>query len=254
MNAKSNNASRSIPRIGLMMWLAGCLLSALTGAGAGFAIARSLHNPHPASDNYAETHRGHLSRLDTNASPGRVVFLGSSTFQALDTAAISPLALNLGMGGDTLPRLTTRAQAYGSIAQAGAIVINIGLNDIMNTCRRVEGQALQALFRLIPDDTPLIVLDMQGVSPGRHGARCDGRVANLIADSNIALATQCTQRPKCRVVANPIPADVDALASEQLHEPDGIHLSPSAYAQLKLRLRDALAELAPALAQQAARS
>lgn len=249
MNGKLIPVHRTGFRIGLITCLAGSLLSAT--AGAGFAFMYDRHNSPSATELYAETHRGHLQRLDANANPGRVVFLGSSTFQGLDTAAISPVALNLGMGGDTLSRITARARDYGSISQAGAVIMNIGLNDIMHTCRAISGEVLQALFELIPESMPLMILGIQGVSPRRHGARCGGGVTGLIAETNMTLANRCAQAPNCRFVTNPIPADIDAIASQTLHEPDGIHLSPSAYTELKHRLRDALAAAAPNLAQPA---
>lgn len=224
------------------------VVAGLIGLALGFAGARLLEsrNARPAAS-FMETQRGHLARLDGASLPGRVVFLGSSTFQGLDVSAVTPLGLNLGLGGETIVALAKRIETYRAPAQARAVVINAGLNDLMQRCRLPEA-GLDSVFAHIPPATPTIVLGVQGVDPARHGTRCDGQIPRLIADLNRSLAAACARRPHCSYVAHPIaPAD-NAPEVASLRENDGIHLSPAGYRKIIEALRTAIARIDPALA------
>lgn len=232
-----------------LRWILVCAaLSGIAGLAAGFVGARLLEDrtSQPESG-FMATQRGHLARLDGASAPGRVVFLGSSTFQGLDVSAVTPLGLNLGIGGDTLPGLAKRITGYRSLQRARAVLINIGLNDLMQRCKHPD-TPLDTLLAQIPATVPVAVLGVQAVDPGRHGARCDGRIAQLIAEFNAAQARACAARPQCRFVPHPAtPGDPRATIGRWL-EQDGIHLSPAGYLELAGALRGALSHIDPALA------
>lgn len=233
------------PRRTVLIAAAGALVAGfLAGAFSGRAFERMTSAP---AASFMETQRGHLARLDGASLPGRVVFLGSSTFQGLDVSAVTPLGLNLGLGGETIVALAKRIETYRAPAHARAVVINAGLNDLMQRCRLPEA-GLDSLFAHIPPATPTIVLGVQGVDPARHGTRCDGQIPRLIADLNRSLAAACARRPHCSYVAHPIaPAD-NAPELAALRENDGIHLSPAGYRKIIEALRTAIARIDPALA------
>ena len=221
--------------------------SALAGAFAARALER--HNGSTAST-FMDTQRGHLSRLDGASLPGRVVFLGSSTFQGLDVSAVTPFGLNLGLGGDTLPGLVKRAEQYRALGEAHAVFINIGLNDLMQQCR-LPDMPLSTLLSLVPPPTPVIVAGTQGVAPSQHGERCSEQINTLVTRLNQQFASVCAQRHGCTFVSHPITPGVDSPEIRQLQDPDGIHLSANGYRVLIDRLRKVLYTIEPALAAQA---
>ena len=195
---------------------------------------------------FIDAQSGHLRRLDRGSANGRVVFLGSSTFQGLDVSSITPLGLNLSMGGDTLPNLVKRSAGYRSLATARAVVINVGLNDLLKRCVLPE-TTIQVLFSLIPANTPVVVVGVQEI-PGTETARpCNGkRLSLLISELNSQLSQSCNQRNTCRFVPNPVTFALDESARKERLETDGIHLSPAGYTRLSSDIRSALASVANA--------
>lgn len=219
------------------------LLTLAATAAAGYLSGQRHATP---ADTFAAVQAGHLARLDRSAQPGHVVFLGSSTFQALDTAAITPTALNLSIGGDTTADLLDRARSYRSLASATAVWLNIGFNDMMQRCASPRG-SLPQVFDLVPAGTPLFVLAIQNVSAERLLQRCDGRLSALIDTYNGELATACAARPACQFVPHPANAHLGSARHASWIESDGIHLSPTGYAALIDTMRGVLHAAAPSL-------
>lgn len=200
----------------------------------------------PACDknaNFMEIQSGHLRRLDRTSSDGRVVFLGSSTFQGLDTSAITPVGLNLSIGGDTLSSLHRRSTGYKSIEAARAVVINIGLNDLMQTCDLPE-PTIRPLLALVPKATPVVLIGVQAIETKTKPAICDGKtMSEIISSFNKQLLQACNDRKSCQFIDNPIASNLDEVARKDLMEEDGIHLSPLGYAHLSRKITSALSNL-----------
>lgn len=205
-------------------WLVG-----LTGA-----LLYARWHPCP-TDDFREVQAGHLRRLDGNAEKGRVVFLGSSTLQGLDTGSVTARPLNLGLGGDTVQGLLERLRTYSSPKDASAIVLNIGLNDIV---RGVEVDRLpyQRLLGELPGHVPLFVLGLQAVR--RAAPDEEERINRAVVEANARLSALCAVRRSCRYLGNPVNS---AARSEPLWEPDGLHLSAAGYARLRAALVQGLA-------------
>ena len=225
----------------------GILVAVTVAAIAGFFAGNSYVSRSVSDDNtrFIETQNGHLRRLDRGSSDGRIVFLGSSTFQGLDTSAVTPVGLNLSVGGDTLSNLVRRASEYRSLATARAVIINIGLNDLMQTCNQPETK-IESLFALVPALTPIVLVGVQTVTATRKPAACNGdgvRLSELIAALNDQLIRACNNRKLCQFVENPIVSTLDEAARRDMMEADGIHLSPTGYALLAYKIRNALSNL-----------
>ena len=220
-------------------------IAAIIAMIAGF-IAAQAYLPRSACDNntnFIETQKGHLRRLDRASSNGRIVFLGSSTFQGLDTSAITPLGLNLSMGSDTLSNLVRRASEYRSLATARAVVINIGLNDLMQTCSQPETK-IQSLLALMPTATPIVLVGVQAVTAARKPAVCgEVPLSALISSLNDQLLQACNDRKQCQFIENPIVFALDEATRREMMEADGIHLSPTGYALLSKKIRNALSNI-----------
>lgn len=195
---------------------------------------------------FRTTQQGHLRRLDGSSAEGRVVFLGSSTFQGLDTSSVTPAGLNLSVGGDTLEGLIKRSAAYRSLATARVVIVNIGLNDLMRTCTQPE-VPIEHLFRLFVPETPIIVLGVQGVREAENARRCDRGLAKLIDEFNRNLLNACSTRKNCQFTPNPVATNMDKNTMKSLQESDGVHLSQRGYQALSHALRNSLSRVDPSL-------
>jgi len=130
----------------------GGILAAVTVAAiAGFFAGNSYVSRSVSDDNtrFIETQNGHSRRLDRGSSDGRIVFLGSSTFQGLDTSAVTPVGLNLSVSGDTLSNLVRRASECRSLATARAVIINIGLNDLSRRATNQKPRSSHCLLSFL---------------------------------------------------------------------------------------------------------
>lgn len=222
------------PCLGRSKLLIGTVLIAATLMGCG---AKSQ----AAGESFATTMAGHLSRLDSITSSPRVLFLGSSTFQALDTAAVTPKALNLSIGGETLTELGKRVSSYRNVKVALATVLNSGFNDLASNCQALNRAQLDALLGQLPQQAPLLVLGLQTPSEGVLASRCAGRLEALIQEANSALKAVCESRTHCRFINHPTSLATASQRADLLSQ-DGIHLSTLGYAHLVKVLRGALPE------------
>lgn len=219
------------------------LVTALIGMIAGCVVCYQFNFRAHEQPGFAKTHRGHLARLDRSSQPGRVVFLGSSTFQGLDVSSVTPFGLSLSLGGDTLPSMLMRASGYESIKQARSVVINIGLNDIIQNCAVPYGQ-VKRIVDLVPADIPVIILGVQEVvSSSNKFLWCDGRVNDLVAELNREFERICLSEPRCRFVVHPVTTNRMLGAKDTFFDSDGVHLSPDGYKVLIESLKKALAEM-----------
>lgn len=191
---------------------------------------------------FFDIQRDHVRRLDSASVAGRVVFLGSSTFQGLDTSSVTPFGLNLSIGGDTLAGLIERSASYRSLATARAVIVNIGLNDLARDCAQPEAQ-IEELFRLVPAETPVIVLGVQGVQERAPARRCERVFAKLIDEFNQQLLNACSNNNNCQFVSNPVASNMNPHTMKFLQEADGVHLSQRGYQALSHALRDALSRI-----------
>lgn len=72
-------------------------------------------------------------RQAQNLPAGTIVFFGDSQIQGLAVTAISPNAVNFGIGHQQLQRLAKRIGDYPGLAQTEKIVIGVGINDLLHT-------------------------------------------------------------------------------------------------------------------------
>lgn len=88
-------------------------------------------------------------RQAQNLPPGSVLFFGDSQIQGLSVTAISPKAVNFGIGHQQLQRLAQTISNYPGLTHADKIVIGIGINDLLQATlsepEKVIRQLLDAL-------------------------------------------------------------------------------------------------------------
>jgi lysophospholipase L1-like esterase len=211
----------------------GVALAAATAAAAWSGLQRVAPPLDPAARTAARL--AVLAQADAAAPPGRVVFLGSSTFERLDAAALHPQALNLGLGGDTVAGLESRLRGYRSPAAAAAIVLNIGMNDLLQG-RDVAQVDVDRLLGGLPPTVPLVVVGLPAVRVA--DAAREARLHEAARQLDTRFMALCERRPPCRWVPHPATA---TPAGQALLELDGVHLAAGGYLLLGRLLTDALA-------------
>lgn len=217
------------------------LCLALLPVGIGVVWFACVRAERPTSqDSFAREMLGHVRRLDGASVPGRIVFLGGSTFQALDHAAVTANGLNLSIGGELLAELVERSSTYRSLLSAKGVIVNSGFNDVARFCRLPAVAALGELRARVPTPTPLFFVGVQRPSTARQESMCSGEVGALVSRLNEALAEQCARLLNCSFVPHPTAEAEDGASLDQLLSSDGIHLSPQGYARLTKALRDRL--------------
>jgi lysophospholipase L1-like esterase len=182
---------------------------------------------------------GQLERLERNSAPATVVFLGSSTFAGMDVRQVLPQALNLSAGGSTLAEFSRRLFGAHVLPDAEALVINLGFNDVLNGCKALTEQDWLAALAALPSKPSLLVVGLQGVGPAVQERHCQGRLNQLLAQSNLALEAVCGRRERCSFTPNPVQGS-STSRREPLQAEDGIHLSAAGYALLYQRVRSGL--------------
>lgn len=71
-------------------------------------------------------------RQAQNLPDGSILFFGDSHIQGLAVTAISPLAVNFGIGHQQLKHLAVNIKNYPGISRAKKIIIGIGVNDLLH--------------------------------------------------------------------------------------------------------------------------
>lgn len=183
--------------------------------------------------------------MDASVPDGATVFIGDSITQGLCTSAVTPLAVNFGIGWDTTGGVASRITNYQSFERASAIVLAIGINDLMGEDR--DANAVTNFARIlssIPAKTPVLV---SGVLPVDDSLRPPAWNQNnrRIERFNAQIRIVCGARPGC-LFMDAGNAMKDGVGLKQsLHSGDGLHLNPSGYAVWISELRDGLEKLKP---------
>lgn len=172
--------------------------------------------------------RDHYRRLDGSTPPGAVVFLGASSIQGLNAAAIHSCTASFGIGGETAAQLVERVGDYRSIERAAAVVVMTGLNDVLSGDGAAVGGHISRLLAALPVDTPVIMSSTVRLPPGDR--------ASAVENANTAMRAACAARPGCRFV------DLHGAMSDPvpLIAADGIHLNSLGYRLWANLLRAAL--------------
>lgn len=168
----------------------------------------------------AQSHR--LFRaIDADAAPGRLLLVGDSQLQRLDTAALDLPAYNFAAGGDTMRDVARRIADYRQPGEAKAVVLWAGVNDLL---RGRDPEAVRAAFEqaaaAIPARTPIRLVSIAPV--GAKPPRSD--LQRAIARTNALLAQAC--RARCRFVdVTAGLAGADGALRPAYDSGDGLHLN-----------------------------
>jgi hypothetical protein len=177
--------------------------------------------------------RGHLVRVDRNTPAGATLFFGSSSVQGLNAAMIRPCSANFGIGHETARELGDRMPAYRSIAEARAVVVATGLNDVLRGSDSDLAASYRSILAAVPAGTPVVMSSLQRLAPDSMAGQ---RHARRVDRANVAARQACATNGDCVFVD--LAGQMDGERS--WWEADGIHLSAAGYELWAELLDDAL--------------
>ena len=153
--------------------------------------------------------------------------MGDSIVQGLATSAVSPYAVNYGIGTQTTIALLDKLANYAtSLRHASVVVFSIGVNDVAGGHSAGLAERFRMLMRAVPPQTPV---GLSAIGPVIHGDRAStmngeiGRVNNMLRE-------MCAGRPGCRYLDTwTLFAGSDNRFDPKYFMADGLHLSQQGY-------------------------
>lgn len=165
--------------------------------------------------------------MDGNVPDGAVVFIGDSITQGLCVCAVTPLAVNYGIGSDTTYGVLQRLPKYKSLEHCSAIVFAIGVNDLS---RRSDEEIIgnwKLIMQRIPEDIPAVFSAMHPL---------DAETKNISEESNQrivrlneALKNLCAENNQYFASAYAKLVNEKGNLDPAFHTGDGVHLNTAGY-------------------------
>ena len=185
-------------------------------------------------------------RVDKNVPEGSVFVIGDSLVHGLCVPALFaregfPVAVGFGIGGDTLDGITTRLKRLNSKDSASAIVLQGGINDLLNGADDEEFKCRYiAMLNEIPHGVPFIAVMLFPLVESKAGIT-NSRIAEL----NKWMTATVAKRPNGAV------CDLTCMLADprngcllnNYHIGDGLHLNKKGNDIFLLGLRRCLAEV-----------
>lgn len=179
-----------------------------------------------------ERHR-YIQWLDKHAEPGALALLGASHLELVDASLLGDHVLKYAAGGDTLRHTAERVGDYPNLAQARAIVLWVGFNDIAYRDADEIAADFPVLLSRLPVNVPVFAL---GLGPSSAAEK-----QPAIAAINARYQQFCAQQPRCTFLDTvPLLAAPDGNLNPAYDRGDGIHLNRNGYRKLAEALRPLL--------------
>jgi lysophospholipase L1-like esterase len=177
--------------------------------------------------------------MDETVPDNSVVFLGDGHVQALAVTAVSPDAVNFGIGGQSTAQLLEAIPSYKSLRRASAIVLEIGISDIVHGKQAGLQQRYQRIVASLPRETTLI---WNAVMPIRHKPWMKMNPSD-IAEANRIINSLCESRGKCIFVDTwKFLGDNNGKINQKYYLEGGEYLSDDGYKEWVRSLRKAVAQ------------
>jgi len=180
-------------------------------------------------------------RIDKNLPPDSIIFIGDSITQGLAVSAISPGAVNFGIGHDTSLGVLQRISSYDSLSRSKLVVIAVGINDLK---RRQNDEILgnyQDIIDKIPDVVPVLfsaILPVDEVASNRPGLN------KRIVELNRRLYEKCSNSDRLYFLdIGMLVANSTGNLVDQFHIGDGVHLSTMGYQVWIKNLREKISQI-----------
>ena len=177
-------------------------------------------------DFYLNAVKAH-SNLELFFPTNSLFFIGDSLIQNLDVSHIEPLAVNLGIAGDTTVGILSRIPKYKSVKKARAFVFEAGINDMGLGIANDDAIAsnYKKIFKALPPK-PIFLLALFPVNEAINHEFSEYNQRILIINSQ--LAALCKLTPRCTFIdLRPMLADKSGNFNPLLlRKNDAIHYNP----------------------------
>ncbi|MCF4007793.1 GDSL-type esterase/lipase family protein [Rheinheimera sp. UJ63] len=177
-------------------------------------------------------------RQALNLPVGSVVFFGDSQIQGLAVTAISPKAVNFGIGHQQLQRLAFRIADYPNLERAERIFIGIGINDLLHApsddLERAISQLISGLRCCHSKVTLLSILPVNEVKLARPGLN------KQIVKLNEQLKAAANQAGLNFIDYQTSFSDLNGHLNIRYDLGDGLHLSQAGYDHLIEKIKTGL--------------
>lgn len=196
------------------------------GSGIADHASRAADSPpKEITEHYTRMLRYHR-RMDGHVPDQSVIFIGDSITQGLCTDAVTQPSVNYGIGSDTTVGVLGRLTTYSnSLSRASAVVLAIGVNDLLFRDNREIAENYRRILEHLPAATPVVCSALLPIND-RTYARGTPVTRERISDLNRLLRDVCAAFPRCVFVdAGPQLADTDGNLRADLEDGDGIHLN-----------------------------
>jgi lysophospholipase L1-like esterase len=173
-----------------------------------------------------------LQPADMSVPPGAVLFFGDGiTRDPTVNNVTTNAAANFGMGLETTEGLLKRLPGYRCLKTASAVVLAIGINDLLERDNDSLIENYSKILAVIPTTIAVVVSAIlpveESLLPGdRQGKTSNKRITGI----NERLRALCSKDQRCVYVdAGPSLRDSRGALSQGYHVGDGLHLSSEGY-------------------------
>lgn len=174
-------------------------------------------------------------RMQADAEPGRIAFIGTSVTASMNVARTHPAGVNWGIAGDKMAGVLNRLAGLTHLHSAGAVVLEIGINDAGYTAWADMDAQMSAILGWLTG--PLVLLSL---IPQGNGYLS---LANLAA-VNQMYAAKVAGRANCALVDVTTPLqDTDGFMKPGYSIGDRMHPNGAGYAVMRAAIQGGLAAL-----------
>jgi lysophospholipase L1-like esterase len=167
-----------------------------------------------------------------------IIFYGDSIIQGLCVNAISCKGVNFGIAGDTTYGLRQRINKYQSIISADAVVISIGINDIIkNKPKEIIIDNYKKILNNIPENIPVIINAILPIDE-QNRKKLNSTIKNI--NSELYKLSKTSEKYFFNDASDKL-INYRGNLSSVYHVGDGLHLNKKGYEILITSLEDTLA-------------
>lgn len=175
------------------------------------------------------------ARMQGDVESGRIAFIGTSVTASMNVARVHPAGINWGIAGDKMAGVLNRMSTLTHLSTAGAVVLEIGINDAGYTVWSDMDAQLSKIFGWLTG--PLVVLSL---IPQGNGFLSLGNLAAV----NSMMASKLAGRTNCAFVDVTTPLqDTDGFMKSNLSIGDRMHPNAAGYAVLRPIIQAGLASV-----------
>jgi lysophospholipase L1-like esterase len=166
------------------------------------------------------------TRVDQNTPPNAVIFIGDSHIQGLSVSSICPIAVNFGIGHDTVNGVLKRSLHYQSLISASSVIINVGVNDLRKNSLKNVIAAYTVMLQQLNRIPNIYIHEVLPIDSKVLGVRLQKKI--VLFNENLFKLTKDFDNITLLKSSSKF-IDLNGDLKPSLHLGDGLHLSKNGY-------------------------